>query len=262
MVADRPSQGGGGVCQGKIYFYFWICTMLFTGQLATVWYMLTVIQLAKNCIKIQETKTKDSNHDCHDRLQNLSVTPIPWSPLLTIVKSTTDSSTHSDLHQDVRHEEKTISYHPNSMKMWEMDQKGITTTPKHNSKNPKRRSWPRTHPPIWLAPRWEMWANKRFPINRLASRCETSNKIFPIIQLSSRCEIWTYKSPIIQSLSRCGNTRKQEIHTILSNPSQLTQTHHPIWLASRWASANSGVLNFQNLDKFSTPSKYTKFSDV
>jgi len=28
------------------------------------------------------------------------------------------------------------------------------------------------------------------------------------------------------------------------------------------ASANSGVLNFQNLDKFSTPSKYSKFSNV
>ncbi len=28
------------------------------------------------------------------------------------------------------------------------------------------------------------------------------------------------------------------------------------------SSANSGVLNFQNLDKFSTPSKYSKFSNV
>ena len=32
--------------------------------------------------------------------------------------------------------------------------------------------------------------------------------------------------------------------------------------AAAAASANSGVLNFQNLDKFSTPSKYSKFSNV
>jgi hypothetical protein len=30
----------------------------------------------------------------------------------------------------------------------------------------------------------------------------------------------------------------------------------------RGSSANSGVLNFKNLDKFSTPSNYTKFSNV
>jgi hypothetical protein len=44
---------------------------------------------------------------------------------------------------------------------------------------------------------------------------------------SSRYEKWTYKSPIIQPLSRCGNKRKQETHTILSNPSQLTQNTSP-----------------------------------